>query len=536
MNTAKLVKKQVTVHGAQGKMFTRMQWVNPHDASTGHGIRAIHNVNELSVARDHGIATHPEFNTALQHQGISNPRQLQHSIANGYPLFLPETEHTARMAKHEGASNHLPHGTEYNAHEHVGVDEPKDDAPSEHISRDEWDELQNPNKDDMSDIDDIDDEFMSDKEYKESLRHVIEPKSRTKEEIQRSIKEKTSGIDFRDIQRSFSGPTPGYMLNAEEYPSSTNMDEINEGIDRFFKGLSVSAIEHVFSHPDGDYTAKLVHLGAITTSTDGGVRGATMNVSITDPKKGYPIGSLERSVERRSTGEISVYNSIFTMDNDVQGQGIAKHLYARSEQLWAHLAGEGNRVSINMTANIDVGVYAWAKKGFDFTHSGGLDNARSELKLYCEDNKIDMGEALKKAGYNDISELKHAWQFAELDDGNKYDAREFGVHGVNMKLGKAFMLLGKTPWSATKQLNAEGSKQSIAEQAMAKSIETGDYDYSDSEDFDIFDDSEFDTTLFDDDDKGVYEKGDDLEDKDKAKELERITNDIAERWRKNSGK
>jgi hypothetical protein len=47
LNTAKLVKKQVHVRGKDGKVFTRMQWVSPGEASTGYGTRHIGQEHQL---------------------------------------------------------------------------------------------------------------------------------------------------------------------------------------------------------------------------------------------------------------------------------------------------------------------------------------------------------------------------------------------------------------------------------------------------------------------------------------------------------
>jgi hypothetical protein len=219
-----------------------------------------------------------------------------------------------------------------------------------------------------------------------------------------------------------------------------------------FKGASVEFLEDVFSHPDGHWKATMVD---VQVYHEKGYVHADVGFSLKDTK-GNKIGSVTRVVTRKEDG-LHVENHTLELEKKYQGKGMAETLYNRTEALWRHL-GSGNPVHINLLANISVGMYAWAKKGFDFAHPSMADRARDELKRWMSKNQLDHTETLESCGYKSINDIQHAWQFAALDDGNKYDfkgtkdnngVRFRDVNG-NGHLGKAFMLTGKDSWYGVK--------------------------------------------------------------------------------------
>jgi len=118
LNTAKLVKRAVQVKGKNGQMFTRMQWVDPNDASTGNGTRHIQSKLDFQIAKEHGIMKHPHAVKAMADQGV----KMEHHDWDKHPSFhLPETEESAKHAKTEGLINHTPHGGKGNQHDDPAV-------------------------------------------------------------------------------------------------------------------------------------------------------------------------------------------------------------------------------------------------------------------------------------------------------------------------------------------------------------------------------------------------------------------------------
>ncbi|MDP4224877.1 MAG: hypothetical protein Q8910_00710, partial [Bacteroidota bacterium] len=97
-----LVKKAVQVKGKNGRTFTRMQWVNPGSASTGHGIRKISSEKEHQQAIKDGVDKHPLYHKALEDQGIN----WDEHDWKGHPHFyVPETQESAK-SKRKNTLNH----------------------------------------------------------------------------------------------------------------------------------------------------------------------------------------------------------------------------------------------------------------------------------------------------------------------------------------------------------------------------------------------------------------------------------------------
>jgi ribosomal protein S18 acetylase RimI-like enzyme len=120
------------------------------------------------------------------------------------------------------------------------------------------------------------------------------------------------------------------------------------------------------------------------------VRGdrSTIRGSIVD-RDGNQVGSVERSVYMNGRGELEVHHDYLHIDPAHQGQGFAdayyKHLYAQYEAFGVDV------VSIN--ANIDVGGYAWAQRGFEW--DGG------EASYYVRSTMIENLEAVLRGRDND---------------------------------------------------------------------------------------------------------------------------------------
>jgi hypothetical protein len=137
LNTSKLTRRPVQVRGKNGMTFTRMQWVNPWDASTGHGVRAIHNEADLKQAYSDGIHHHAHMTEAIKDQGFSTDHSLTHQLHHNHPLYLPETR-DSRMRhvidSNRRSHNSIPHGvSEYDSTRHLishGID-PYREEPSD---------------------------------------------------------------------------------------------------------------------------------------------------------------------------------------------------------------------------------------------------------------------------------------------------------------------------------------------------------------------------------------------------------------------
>lgn len=88
--------------------------------------------------------------------------------------------------------------------------------------------------------------------------------------------------------------------------------------------------------------------------------------SITDAN-GRRVGTVQRSIFINDNDEVEVHHDLLTIQPQYQGQGFAdayyKHLYDQYE---------ANGVDVvTIQANIDVGGYAWAQRGFDWDERAG---------------------------------------------------------------------------------------------------------------------------------------------------------------------
>lgn len=248
---------------------------------------------------------------------------------------------------------------------------------------------------------------------------------------------------------------------------------VDDHITSIFKNTTYEGLCNVFSHPDGEFSGKLVSMGVgISPSTH--YIGCTIDLEWESPDGEY-MGNTSRTIHRDKQGSLHVYTDLTEILAEHQGKGIAEVDQDRTEQYWRYLS-DGNPVHLSLQANISVGVYAWALKGYDFANEKDLDLARESFKKFLDVNGMDMSETLQKCGYNDISELKHSWQFATLHTGEKYQIKKLlnpKVKPVGLDddvqskkkgtLGKCFMLGGMPAWDAEKIINGGTEHEEIAD-------------------------------------------------------------------------
>jgi hypothetical protein len=103
--------------------------------------------------------------------------------------------------------------------------------------------------------------------------------------------------------------------------------------------------------------------GLTVKATHGGVENDEIEVfaDIYDGD-GTKVGKLNRVVTHDDDGDLYAVHGLLQLDPDVQGQGFAEEFNANLEE-WYRASGV---TRIELTADIDVGGYAWARKGYDF--------------------------------------------------------------------------------------------------------------------------------------------------------------------------
>jgi hypothetical protein len=84
---------------------------------------------------------------------------------------------------------------------------------------------------------------------------------------------------------------------------------------------------------------------------------------------GNKVGHFVRTVTADETDGISVEHTLLELDRTVQGQGFAERF---NQHLFRWYRDSGIE-RVELTANIDVGGYAWARKGYDWASERDFD-------------------------------------------------------------------------------------------------------------------------------------------------------------------
>jgi hypothetical protein len=145
------------------------------------------------------------------------------------------------------------------------------------------------------------------------------------------------------------------------------LDEIRDAADDLDMSAEQIAAMFNYTHAesgwytdfsDGRYNSQTYdHTGARLSWEDKIVFSGTLHNA-----DGEQVGSITRSIFRNNDGQLEAHHDLLVIESEYQGQGFAdayyKHLYDGYER---------NGVDVvTIQANIDVGGYAWAQRGFDW--------------------------------------------------------------------------------------------------------------------------------------------------------------------------
>ncbi|MMZ43521.1 hypothetical protein D1872_50730 [compost metagenome] len=421
LDTAKLVKKQVQVRGKNGKIFNRMQWVDPSDNSPV--VEDSHHAEDDHFNRVKGLSDKEKHHVATRF--LTNDKDKAHKFASATGM-LRNPKHLPPLS----VINHIKD----NLHK----------VPQDHLEP-----------------------HMQDHHLKDDgLNH---PKLAIKHEDNHGLSdkevEKRMGVKGPlDLSKITQG-TPMDQVDSVWYPDSK--EQAIKTFKSVFGSATKEGIEYVFSDPEGRFKATMEGIDAYS---DRGTNRSELSLTLHDAD-GEHIGRVTRAAWRDKDGVLNIKNIELDLKSEHQGKGFADILYRNSEQYWHHLSG-GHPFNVLLTANISVGVYAWAKQGFDFVSAGELEYAKAEFKEFCSQNGLDYNQVLKDCKVDSIDDLKHSWDFATLDDGNSYNLKDLltdvsSRYGSEVKglghIGKAFMLGGKTAWDGIKRMNQDSEHEKVAE-------------------------------------------------------------------------
>jgi GNAT superfamily N-acetyltransferase len=222
-------------------------------------------------------------------------------------------------------------------------------------------------------------------------------------------------------------------------------DEYNANIER----IRV-AFQEMYGPGDGSIGRNGATVEVATVSSYGASAGVTGFIL----KDGERIGNFTRSIKWDPyTGKPKeIHNDYFRINPEHQGQGIAEDLYRRQEN-WAIREGVP-RITIH--ANIDVGGYAWASKGYDFRSRAQATRILGRMRQNTRwQTSGEHGDAFRAAQEqldtwsNNMSSGGRAPTAYELSQLGRENAWTTDA-GKQMWPGKALML--GTGWQAVKRL------------------------------------------------------------------------------------
>lgn len=161
-------------------------------------------------------------------------------------------------------------------------------------------------------------------------------------------------------------------------------------------------------------------------------------------KSGQTVGRQTFSLTKKD-GEISANADYMKFTQEFQGKNLAESLMGRQ----VDMALRKKYSEVSTLADISIGKYAWAKKGFQYKSSSAADQATRKFKEWCKNKAIRLNEYPTFRNPQDVVNFKvpgvtlHSSRFWNSDaKPGDYD------------LGKAFMLDddGHGNWHATMDL------------------------------------------------------------------------------------
>ena len=175
--------------------------------------------------------------------------------------------------------------------------------------------------------------------------------------------------------------------------------------------------EMTYQHGDTTYRTKIDHTPWAKTYATGSYITVQGVVIINGEPQGRFVRELSLDYAPEYDDDLVqyspwVHNSMFGIASEYQGQGFAEAFYAHTEE---RLAEEGFRYEW-MEANIDIGGYAWARRGFHFRDRRGRERIGFRIKwLYDNIDKMARTEAQGREPDPEV-ELNLAEYGGPLDD------------------------------------------------------------------------------------------------------------------------
>jgi hypothetical protein len=142
------------------------------------------------------------------------------------------------------------------------------------------------------------------------------------------------------------------------------------------------AVEQMGAAMNGTFAGMNVEVTGATPfmgGPEGEDRGVSVRLRITDAD-GNEVGSASRAVYRDENGNLAAVHEELVLDPEVRGNGFAAE-FNRNLTDWYRSQGVER---IELTANIDVGGYAWASHGYDFADEDSAQRIANRLMEHID--------------------------------------------------------------------------------------------------------------------------------------------------------
>jgi hypothetical protein len=154
------------------------------------------------------------------------------------------------------------------------------------------------------------------------------------------------------------------------------------------------AVEQLGSSINGTFaglTTQVTFANRFNGGPEGDDTGVTVRIRITDAD-GNQVGEAERAIYRDGDGNLAAVHELLDIDPEVRGQGFAS---AFNQHLTDWYRQQGVE-RIELTANIDVGGYAWASHGYDFADEDSAQRIANRLMEHVDSAPPDVRQAARE--------------------------------------------------------------------------------------------------------------------------------------------
>ena len=217
--------------------------------------------------------------------------------------------------------------------------------------------------------------------------------------------------------------------------------------DIFHEDFKPSDFQDMYSTGLEEFSTEIIAIRTHTTPNPRNTRkGISIHIAIhLKERKDGPlkeVGKMFRTFSKNDKGRIIATHQSFVLNPIAQNQGVASDLLENVEEEYKKHGVWG----IGLTANADIGGYAWARQGYDFTNDKDRENIRNHFKKFVT-TMLKNGKIWNKditPFLEAIDSFEHSWEFASWNPLNE-------PHGKH--LGKTIML-GRS-WGAGKRLHMD---------------------------------------------------------------------------------